>query len=226
MVWTKGPPLYVSAESMLANDGSFVWYCIPKNGSRSLVAALAGRARKLSELSPGGGTRQVLAALPPPGFSFAFMRGPFARVRSAWLNKVHAPPDTPAQARLFEKNRGLRAGMGLDAFVGWLGEALERTDYLDQHWRPQAHFVCDADGRLCVDLVGTVETLEADMARIAAIVGAPAEVPHLNAGSSPPAETAFSAGSRAIIERVYARDFELLSDLAPDREPRFPRPTA
>jgi hypothetical protein len=201
-------PRRVAPDAMVARDGSFIYYPIPKNASRSLVKALAEKAMPANTLSGDLHPRMWLETQPRPAFSFTFLRNPAARVVSAWRNKVRSPYATPGQARLMERSVGLRKGMALEEFVDWLADTFDHGGNIDQHWLPQANYVCSIDGPLCVDWLGTVEGIRKDFAEISPRLGLPSRLPHKSKTLHWPWER-LSRRSRATVERLYAQDFEL-----------------
>jgi hypothetical protein len=208
----EGVPRYVHPDTVIGHEHRFVWYCIPKNASRSILRALTdgGRGQRIALLGAAG-RRARLLSQPRPAFAFAFVRDPFARIASAWMNKIESPPDTPAQARLFAMNAGLCAGMSLDDFVEWVRQDLRSVGRVDPHWRPQADFVTDATGRLCVDFLGRLEALDDDFAAVESRIGPVEGMRHRNRSriENDPARL-LSPRAAAIVREVYARDFEVL----------------
>jgi hypothetical protein len=206
-------PRYVSPESIAAHDGGFLWLCIPKNASRSLIALLGARGRALGELAPAGGLRAWMKTAELPAWSFAVCRNPYARVVSAWRNKIAAPPDTPAQARLIAENPGLEPGMSLSAFVAWLEEAVARGGPIDHHWSPQSDFICDRSGRRWVSHVARMESLAGDLHAMADRLGGMEDLPWLTRTASRPDDLAgLSVEDRRRIRTAYAADFESFVD--------------
>lgn len=203
-------PRFVNPESIAADDGGFLWLCIPKNASRSMVALLGPRGRRLGDLAPAGGLRAWMRTAELPAWSFAVCRDPHARIASAWRNKIAAPPDTPAQARLMAENPGLEPGMSLSAFVAWIEQAAADGVPLDPHWRPQSDFVCDAGGRLWVSDLVRMESLEQDLRAFADRLGGLCDLPWRTRSASTAEETAdLSPDDRSRIRDIYRADFEL-----------------
>ena len=202
-------PAFVYGESMVGPRGEFVWYCVPKNASRSLLRMLRPTgAATLFELAGRTGGRRYLQAQQGQPFSFAFARHPYRRVVSAWNSKIiRAPRTSDARAPLGWS--GLEPGMTLDAFVAWLAESYT-GEKADKHWRRQTDFLADEQG-LCVDFVGRVEAFDEAMAVIAARVGPLGPKAHKNRSPdrSDPARL-LSEAARETLYRLYRRDFELL----------------
>lgn len=99
-------------------------------------------------------------------FKFSFVRNPWSRVVSMY------------------KYFGFQNHCGFNDFVM---NHLRTRMWSERHWfvGPQCDFICDDKGRLMIDFVGRVETLQADFLKVCDKIGLPPlEVPHFHA--SPP----------------------------------------
>ncbi len=202
-------PPYVYSESMVGPDGAFLWYCIPKNASRSLLKMLRARsAKRILDLAGGVDPRAWLESRPLPAFTFAFVRHPYERLTSAWRNILAEPASQRALPALFDRMPGLVAGISVDEFVSWLA-ANYGNGGIDKHWRRQTDFICDEHGP-CVDFVGRVESLRADLVAIEVRIGTLGRLAHKNRSTADAvaATTPLSSRSRAIIQEIYRSDFE------------------
>lgn len=193
-----------------------VFVHVPKSGGLSVNQALFG--------NKGGGHRTVETykkALGPLTyyryFSFTFVRNPFSRLVSAYT---------------FLKGGGLnggdeawaRANLGgcdtFDDFVrGVLNENIVWSYY---HFKPQYHFVCEANGQIGVDFVGRYERMGSDFRRVCRRLGIDTTLQHHNAtGRSRPWETYYRPETAARVSEVYQRDFEIFgySPSLPNRTP-------
>ena len=203
-------PRYVYGESLWCEAPSFLWCCIPKNASRSLVRMLTAKGgRRISTISPDVQPRKWVLAAPKPALSFGFVRDPYARLISAWRNKLGARPEAEKTASLFVHNPGLYPGMSLDAFVEWLAENLDARGP-DKHWRRQSDFLVNEEAELCVDFVGKVESLAADLAQLAPVLGHFDLIAHTNKSrkTSGEPEPELSDRARRIVQDLYREDFE------------------
>jgi hypothetical protein len=156
------------------------------------------------------GWDRVLRMLNGEAFRFAFVRDPVRRLESGYLSRIATRRRYPGRAALQEV-LGLRVGpdeeLTLDQFVA----ALEIQDPLrmDAHWRPQHLNI--GHGLIEYDLVGRLETLAADVARIRAATGMPDVPIGLRNASNRPA-TSLLDGRPDLLRKVrdiYALDFEL-----------------
>lgn len=151
------------------------------------------------------------AMLSGGAFRFTVVRDPIRRAESAYLDKiVHARPHRGDQRQQVQAALGQPVDRdrvpNLDEFV----DALEATDPLDMdpHWRPQHLSLMHP--LVSYDLIGRVETLDADLERVRETTGLPV---------MPTATRNVKAGDGSVfdgrpdllrrISDVYARDFEL-----------------
>jgi hypothetical protein len=159
------------------------------------------------------GAGRLARMLSGGAFRFTFVRDPIRRAESAYVNKVVELAD----GRVSRRTR-LQRTLDLvedpdqvptfDQFVTAL--ELEDPIGMDAHWRPQhlnlMHPLVEHD------LVGRLETFDADLARVRDIVGLP-DVPYdvQNASRSHRHDSLFDGRPdlRRRVESVYARDFEL-----------------
>ena len=85
-------------------------------------------------------------------------------------------------------------------------------------FRPQHEFVTDLSGELCVDYVGTFETLQRDFDRICRQMGLPTAIlPRINASQRAPYRAYFDKELQEMVYTFYRRDFALFgytTDLA------------
>lgn len=162
-------------------------------------------------------------------FKFVFVRNPFDWIVSQWnwnfnvkfraLPEGHParravsgdPGDYPVPSVL---GRGLRELASVERFaprdIEFLFDFLKRNHrvvpYADGCY--QCSFVHDADGVQLVDHIGRFETLAADYARIAARLGLPAQLPHVNRGTTRDYRSYFTPESAACAARLWAADFK------------------
>ncbi len=186
---------------------SSVFFHIPKAAGISVAEALYG-SKAAGHIDVGHCREQLGSRDFASFFKFAFVRDPLARAISAF--------------------QFLKTGGFNEADAAWARENLAQYDTFDEfaakglgqcmdywHFRPQFTFITDfATGRLVPDFIGRFETLNRDFRIIAKVVNPDATLGHLNK-STPAADC--SARSRAIIQKVYRRDYRLFYPLPRSR---------
>jgi hypothetical protein len=134
-------------------------------------------------------------------FTFGFVRNPWSRVVSAYLNKFHSVNCTSAP--VLKRIRGSRwpwsEQLQTDVSFSEFIEFLVRRDphKFDEHWRPQHLFL--KNHRL--NFLGRFETLHQDFALVQQRLGIATQLPHRN-------HTQYSHDTD---------DTEILADLSPEQ---------
>jgi len=193
----------------------FVFIAVPKTGSQSIRAALRPvlgphdweqcglfEQRRfpvagLAALQTGHITASELRPYLLPEMwrdyrRFAFMRDPIARFRS--LVRFWHPPDGPAAT--------------LDGCKRILTHPAYRSRRLV---RPQADYLCDADGTLLVDLIGDFAAMETDFRAIVdALDLPPLPLALRNASAADARIPEFDDELNAMIADFYRADVNLL----------------
>jgi len=220
-LWTE-PLGILDQRSLVSLTHRYVYVRVPKAANTTVTRALLERCPEpgLSaadlERDDLGDTKRRVAHLGDLGraevralsgfFIFTFVRDPYARTLSAYLDKFRAG----------DKHRD-RFGQRVAAFDGGQVSFLGFCRYLaaggeaeNAHWMRQTRITRLADR---LDAVGRVETLETDLrAILEGIGGAPGGI---ISRAGPPATGAaarlaehYDAECRAIVARVYAADFD------------------
>jgi hypothetical protein len=126
-------------------------------------------------------------------FKFAFVRNPYARLRSAYLGYYH------------------HVEASFDRFIRKMVPRLSELSLEEDHSRhlkPQVSFIFRNDCELAVDFVGKHESLEDDIRSIEERTGVSMAL------ESPPKvrgnryRECFTTPLQRIVERVYAADFQ------------------
>lgn len=179
-------PVHFDSDSFVSHRLGFVYQCIPKTLSRSMLAYL-------SRVDPDGyrayerhvGSEVLLGepgAAPPR--TFTFVRNPYSRVVAVYYDKFVNYRGTPGQRALFDRYTDLHHDLSFSEFAEWLASPAGSDRQADPHFLSQHYFVLDAAGEPAIELVGRVENVEADMPEIQRRIGlAPEALPWLNSNS-------------------------------------------
>lgn len=152
----------------------------------------------------------VAGMLSGEAFRFAFVRDPVRRAESAYLDKVATLERRPRWRLQVQRTLGLAEDPDHAPTFEQFVAALEAQPPLEQnaHWRPQhlnlMHPLID------YDMVGRLETFDADLARVRELAGLP-EVPLEVRNERPPTASMLDGRPNLLrrVREVYARDFEL-----------------
>ncbi len=194
-------------------EDGFFFNRIPKAANSTIMATLArhsayrrpgGRARTKSRfLRPARMTGAHVEAL-DGAFRFTFVRDPYGRTLSAYLDKV---------LRKRKQARGFYDWLGrveTPRFIDFLRYLDECGPHGDPHWAPQTDLMLLPLSSF--DLIGRLETLEADLGRVIDRLFAPEEPlvlgragPRTDSGTR--LASAYDAEGLAIVNRVFAADF-------------------
>ncbi len=146
-------------------------------------------------------------------FKFAFVRDPWDRLVSCYLDKF-APDDRPAPkiAKMRYKGANLYKGMSFREFAEGVCEIPDEE--ASPHFRSQyIGLTAGVDGRLLPDFVGRFESLREDFAHVARKIGAPGlALPHLTPSLGRGGRHHRDFYDEALAQRVgerFRRDIEL-----------------
>jgi hypothetical protein len=145
-------------------------------------------------------------------FKASFVRNPWDRVASCYLNKVAGKPHM-ANLAILSRYSGLWFGMPFEAFVEWLVSPAGSDGCADRHWISQYRILSDSDADPEYDFIGRFEKIREDWARLCDTLDLPVWVralPHSNksAGLSSYASLFNKRTARMVRER-YERDIDL-----------------
>ena len=143
--------------------------------------------------------RDVKAMVPPEmwasHYRFAFVRNPWDRLVSWYSMCVQIPQPNPF-AKFIREN----APTFTDFIVRTTSGMAERTTW------SQLDYVTDAEGALIVDFVGRFERLADDYAVVKARLGLTHDLPRTNTSSHAGYRDYYTAETKAIVARRFARD--------------------
>ena len=153
-------------------------------------------------------SKDEVKRLDDEAFKFTFVRNPYSRVLSAFLDKVGR-----------RRHQGLRFLAWADRhgqpqnFLGFCRYLEAGGLYLDMHCPPQVHILCIPLDRF--DFIGHVETLDDDLQLVfRKVFGTQAPQQAVRAGTATGANTQltehYGEEEQGIVNRLYADDFERL----------------
>lgn len=154
----------LKSEKIISDKYKFIWVGIPKSAMTSIIYVL--HENPLVDL----GTRVISDDLNVilkknkiynNYFKFAFVRNPWSRVVSCYINKVQRGS---IKDRFYLANHvGLRHDISFEDFVYFITKKRGRFDFFsDRHWISQHKFITSRSGRLLVDFVGKLENIDSD----------------------------------------------------------------
>ena len=199
------------AEKLLSPKHRYLWICVPKVASRSIIATLHA-VDPSAELIRDKTLDQILVARPEAReyFRFAFLRHPVHRTRSFHADKhAQALRDRDAYRWFIKPYYGVSEDMGFGAFCRWLETPFGSDAFADRHWLSQHCQIRDGEGRL-PDFLGCYERLDADWRTVCERLGIPFRVlPRLNSRPEVCGEPLPDADAVAVLQRRYAEDIRL-----------------
>lgn len=137
--------------------------------------------------------------------TFAFVRDPYARLYSAYVNKI-VNAERLGQKNIFSCH-DMYFGMSFEDFVERVCSLDDR--HIDRHLRSQAWFLTDEQG-LIPGFIGRLECFAEDWQRLRESVPALGDIGHRNrAAGDVDFRSHYSKQSLQWVRRRYAQDFEL-----------------
>ncbi|MEF8792418.1 sulfotransferase family 2 domain-containing protein [Thiohalorhabdus sp.] len=241
--WKCLPPISGSRLSMVTISShlpasSFLWLHIKKSGGQSIRKALGESYVETHRKNPSPflalprqewndnlnnfriplgeyDYRRMLFAkefLYPDDFSerfkFTVVRNPYARAVSCWKYLTRRGVIQQVWPRFRLRHR-------FEDFLAMLPEAWasRKNRQLATHTAPVWPDITDGEGRLLVDFIGHLETIEEDFGIIAWRLGLPSRpsFPRENAYTGqPPPERAYTRKTLRMVEQLYESDIEML----------------
>ena len=204
----KGGASVKSADARGCIDLEMGFFCnrIPKSANSTVVSSLAkwrfgreipSREAKKMFLTPSALSRQEAANIEQL-FRFTFVRNPYTRVLSAYLDKVERKAERRGEDTSFE---------------GFLANLEKGQLHSNAHWSPQVDLMLLPLNQF--DFIGKVENLQQDLEvvrhRLMDTESEPDMVEVRSNATNANSKIAryYTPASAKIVKKLYARDFEL-----------------
>lgn len=205
----------LASEKVLLRDHRILFVGVPKVATRSILTALKSLAAtdRQTHIIVELDIDTVLHRYPEAGayFKFTFVRNPWSRAVSCYLDKIRNH-DPIKQARHLHGRYGLEAGMPFEAFAEWLNSTDGSDDVADRHWMSQYRILAyDRPELIKYDFVGRFEQLAQDYGQMQKHAGVDfPPLPH-RLRTQGPNEYLEMYNDRCIelVGRRYARDIDL-----------------
>lgn len=219
------------AEKIVSRKYGYLWLCVPKVASRSIMRTLRN-ADPDAEVLHDMRICDVYAMHPEARdyYSFAFVRHPFDRTLS-FHRELHCAHTIYGGAQrlhkgekrqsFFRRFHGLAETRSFDDVCRWLNTPYGSDAFADRHFLSQ-HLQVRLDDGCLPDFIGRLENLDEDLKQVAMKVGMPAPaLPRLNtmagwqATSSAlraarwVAKAHLTEQNKALLRTRYAGDLEL-----------------
>jgi len=207
------------ARGALCRRSQFFFNRIPKNANSTVLDVLARQAAERGEdprplnpkryfVRPSELTRDQARDLKSGAFKFVFVRNPFSRTLSAYLDKVRTR--SRRRHHVWARRQGWETTPTFLEFCRFLADGGLRED---PHWAPQADCLLLPPEHF--DFMGRFEWLDDDLSHVVhRVFGATA--PAISR-AGPPSTGArdkladhYCSEARAIVQRHFAVDFEML----------------
>ena len=177
---------HVADMNIVLHDHKAIYFFIPKVACTSIKKVCA---EALHLLTKSTGAKAIHFSVPYPSiprnelscyahyFKFAFVRNPWDRLVSCYVNKISKDPSFNSiafQNGIFKpwiKYGKFKAGMSFDEFVRVV-EKITDSD-AESHFRSQCTFITNIGGNLIVDFIGRFENLEKDFEQVSRRIGLP-----------------------------------------------------
>ncbi|HKL74843.1 MAG TPA: sulfotransferase family protein [Halanaerobiales bacterium] len=156
-------------QTIISDKHKFICVLIYKNATRTLREYFYFSAKYKAKLQDIKSLKRY-----KDYFIFTFVRNPYKRVLSCYLNKIINPPPHFIKQQL--KPFGLIPNMSFDDFINFLCFNEKGKDRNDPHWTSQHKFIKPG-----IDFIGKLEDFDKDFKIILNRIGLPYQSPkHLN----------------------------------------------
>lgn len=199
--------------TIIVPEYKFIYYALAKTGSSSIKEHISNLTKKNPDQLLMKRRQDYLKF--PNYFKFTFVRNPWDRILSCYLNKIMKDPNFEDKnyahgiARFLQPYRVFHGGMSFKDFVKAISKIDDKIS--NPHFRSQYYMLIDDQDKIIVDYVGKFESLSEDFKKVAARCGLPSsELPHINKTENRKNYTEYydEETIRLVAER-YKKDIEL-----------------
>ena len=163
--------LLVDSRALVSTEHKFIYFRVPKAANSSIVASLLAEDHEFHRdavegLKKSGPrlsllTKAEVHTILSEYRLFVFVRNPFARVYSCYLDKIARPSPQAKEVTKF-LNKKVEETPSFDEFLDYLES--DQNMYLDGHWARQSDLIPVPFE--CLDIIGSVEELERDFSKL------------------------------------------------------------
>jgi len=198
--------------TLISHEHKLIYYMVPKAASttvKSFIKAIDPLHMKRLSLA------EARSTLYKDYFHFTFVRNPYDRLLSCYIDKVYEPQLCSPEFTNGEFNDFLnyygRLGyqqMSFGDFIQFVTRVPNK--HCDNHFVPQ-HYLVNLD---LLNFIGYVENFDQDLLYLRKQVGVPDEIPQpqkMNASRHDPYQSYYNDKLRKMVDRKYARDLEIFN---------------
>ena len=201
----------LSVEKIYSENGKYLYIANPKVATRSVIDYL-------EKFDSGNIAYKNLALdnlfkLQPSILSyykFSFVRNPWARVYSCWVDKITNQKKF-CDIIIISRYKGLYPDMPFSEFVNWLSTEEGQDEFADRHWMSQSKLLEVESNDIHLLFIGKLENIESDFKVVARQLSiGPVILPVLNKTqiSSLAYQDHYSDNLKEIIARRYKTDIK------------------
>ncbi len=208
---------------IISDRYKFIYFPLPKVACSSLKTVFAN----LMEIKPEKDihktnflqVNRIDIKKYPNYFKFCFVRNPWDRILSCYLNKIGKDPNVNNEwfrngvHREFVRMYGddiFRGGMSFEEFVNAIGKISDSQ--ANEHFRSQYISLTDSNGNLIPDFIGKFENLEQDFEKICEKINVgPIKLPHLMKTDHRDYKNYYNMRTKEIVAKRFKEDIELFS---------------
>jgi len=200
-----------AVEKIYSEKHHYLYVANPKVATRSLINYFESHDAASMVFNHQAITR-FLAEQPAIQhyFRFSFVRNPWAKVYSSWLDKI-TNQHKFCDASIISRFKGLYPDMPFAAFVEWLSSEEGSDQRADRHWMSQCELLGGSKVLADYDFIGRLENIEHDFRQVAKQLSiGPETLPTLNLNQSDPTEYRkhYTQTTQDLVAKRYANDIQ------------------